>query len=83
MLLVAADAVDLSVGNVVSARMITGTLFHSAPDFGMAVQAFEAVGSQAKVMAGGAFGRTFEGLVRTREGTGRNLCQHARPKQDK
>ena len=77
MLLVAADAVDLTVGNVVGACMVADMLFHAAADFDMTIQAFEAVGAQAKIMAGGAFGGAFQRLVGPREGSGRDLRTEA------
>jgi hypothetical protein len=37
------------------------------------VQTLEAARSQAEIVTGGALGGAFQGLVRTREGAGRDL----------
>ena len=61
-----ARAIGLAGRRFVGSPVKAGSRFHPAPNFGMAVQASEAAGSGAEVVAGGTFADAFELLVWSR-----------------
>ena len=76
----AMGTIDLSFRSVIGPGVIANMLFDAATDFCVTVQTLEAARSQAEIVTGGALGGAFQGLVRTREGAGRDLRARDRGK---